>query len=249
MNKKNIGIILVVVILLVGGYFAFSSGFMGGSDTETEETSDFVATVNGEGILKADFDTQVANALSSLQSQGADLTSVELLAQVDEQILNDLINNEVVNQAMAEAGIAPTSEQVEAEITAIRENLGGEEALQAEFVNNGITEEQFRTNIFDQLSLQLFLETGVDSTKITVTEEEILALYDQAVATQEASDGEQPEIPPLEEVRAQVEQQITNDKRQAQANAFVASLREAADVEIMTVEEEDGEAMEAKDEA
>jgi HPt (histidine-containing phosphotransfer) domain-containing protein len=60
-----------------------------------------------------------------------------------------------------------------------------------------------------------------------VTEQEIIEVYQNAAA----SNGGQP-LPPLAEVSAQIEQQLLQNKEQEAIEAYVQSLRAAADITI-----------------
>ncbi len=243
MNKKNIILILVaLVVVLVGGYFAIDALTGSEGSTTMEETNDFVAMVNGEGILKSDFNTQFASALASLQSQGVDTTSAEFLAQLNTQVLDDLINTKLVEQGIKASGLSATQEEVDAEVASVTTQLGGEEALSTQLANNNLTMEQFLSNITNQLTIQKYLRSNIDSSSVEVTEEEIVALYEQATTAQ------QQEVPPLEDVRDQVEQQIRADKEQALVNAFIAELRADADIEIIETTEDEMEAGDAMEE-
>ena len=181
--------------------------------------------VNGEKIKQSEVDKRIKQVLSSPQAQTVDTTDPTLLAQVRQQVLNELINTAILLQAAEEAGIVSDPEAVEAEYQLAVTQNGGEEALKEQLIASGISIAEFRENLRDQLIIREFITVNTTIFSQSVTEEEVAEFYEQISAGQEG-------IPPLSEIRSQIETQLIGDKQQVELDAFITTLREAALIEI-----------------
>ena len=103
--------------------------------------------------------------------------------------------------------------------------MGGAEQLATRMEELGITSEQLDHDIRDEIIIQQLIDKKFAEADFTVSEEEILATYEQV-------GGEEAGLPPLEEVREQVVAQITNSKEQAVVDAYITELKESADIDI-----------------
>jgi hypothetical protein len=231
-------IVLIVAVLAVGGYLIFGSKISGLSATNnTASTSPTftaaanVATVNGVAITKATYDTAFANAIASYQAQGIQATSSSDLAKVRTQVLDSLISNELLAQAITASKMVVTPAEVEKEYQALVTQAGGAEGFKTTLTKNNLTEAQLRINIEKQLLTQKFLLANVDAKSITVTDAEIAKFYADYSASQKAS-GATTAVPTLKTLSAQIKQQLTGDKEQVLINNFIATLRTKANVVI-----------------
>lgn len=224
----TIAIIAVVVLaLLSAGYVYMSNknggeGLFGGSAREREA----VARVNGEAITRSEYDENMESLRANLETQGADLTNTELQAQMSEQVINSLIETELLAQAAAKNNFAAEDAEVQSEFDAIATQLGGMEALQNQMASVGLSENELRTNIKEQLAIREYLLATIDSTALTVSEEEITAFY----ASVDLPEGE---LPALEEVREQIVAQLQSQKEQAAIAVLLTQLRSEATVEVL----------------
>ncbi len=223
MNKGKLFSLIILAILVIGlvVYGAVTLMNKDAENTEAIADGEAVATVNGVEITRAEYNAGVAAAIENFRAQGVDVDDATNKTQIEAQTLEDLINNEVVDQAVAASGITATAAEIEEQFQAVKTQTGDDFANQLAAAN--LTEADLRENIRTQLTLQKFLTANVDVSSITATDAEIEALYQQAV------DAGQ-EVPPLEEVREQVSLQIVQTKQQQAINAFVQTLRSAADV-------------------
>lgn len=222
-NTQNIIItILAVILIILVGYGAYT--MVGGGNEEPLE--DFVATVNGVKIPKSDYDLRLKNAIEDYRSQGFDVESPDILSQIEAKVLDTLINDEVLKQAVNNAGVSATAEDVDTEYQALLGQAGTPEAFAEQLKTAGLTEEELRANILLQLSAQKFLSQNIDIAGFTASDEEILALYDSVASTGQ-------ELLPLDEIHDQVSEQVIANKRQEAINTFVLALREKADVVIV----------------
>ena len=131
-----------------------------------QDVPDVVARVNGSDITRADYERAVAR-----------LNGASALAQtVSDQVINTLIEQRIIEQAAAELNVAVTTEDVDAEINALKDLTGDWNAWLAE---NGYTEPEFREAIRSNLLTQrvreaVLAQTGDVSTIRTVSARHIL---------------------------------------------------------------------------
>ena len=220
-SGKNIIISLIIVILLIAGAVYFSklpSGVTGSNDKTV------VATVNGEEIEQSIIDDRFAQIKDSIEAQGTDATNEAIIAQIQGEILEEIITSTLLKQKAKEAGISSSAEEIDAELQKIKEQIGDEETFKTELEKAGLTEKILKENIEDQLTIQKYLDQSIDTSAIEVTEEEIAKVYNDAAETNT-------NLPELETVSEQIRAQIQSTKQQELVNAFVDELR--ADAEIV----------------
>jgi len=225
---KMIIVVGIVVLLTIIGvvYFMF---FNTDNLTSSIDFNDNVASVNGVAISKSTFDSQLAISVASFASQGVDVGNNETLLQIKTQVLSDLIDNELLKQEITKSNIEISKENIDNEINILLEQAGSQEAFDKQLVDANITIEDLRVNISRQLSTQAFLLQNVDLSSVIISDEEAEAFYD-------AGKVAQPDLPPFEEVKDLVVEQLLTNKRQALLNEFMISLREKADIETTSLE-------------
>jgi peptidyl-prolyl cis-trans isomerase C len=94
------------------------------------------ARVNGEGILLADFDDEVARFEAAQGLLGTDLAS---LGDYQRQVLQGLIDRLLLAQGAVEAGRSFDDAAVDAELEAVAQARGGSEAMGAWMAENRYT--------------------------------------------------------------------------------------------------------------
>lgn len=229
---KLVGLAIGAVIIIAGAVALFAldgnplAQFTGSQDGSAR-SGDVVARVNGEEVTRGELDARVLQTEQQLQAQGqgAQLEQEDAREQLEQQALEQLISQKLILQAAAEANITVSDEQVEQQFQQTVSQLGSGDALDQQLAQFGLTQETFRQSIRDQLTVQQYLAQTVDQSAITVSDEEIQATYDQISAQQD--------VPPLAEVRDQVEAQLRQQKQNTQINELVQNLRADADIEIL----------------
>ena len=112
------------------------------------------ARVNGQPILLADYEKQVAQFEAALSDQELDLNSEEgqaALAQIRRQVLEAMINQLLTEQAAAREGIAISDEEVEARIQADIQAVGDESKFEQWLADNNLTREDYRALLRSEL--------------------------------------------------------------------------------------------------
>jgi len=187
------------------------------------------AIVNGTKISKADYDKNLTQLQTGATAQGMDVNNESLQAEIKQQAIDVLINTELLRQAAYSEGALVTDEQIEARYQEIVTSIGGEEQLAAKMVELNITEPALRKDIEGEILIQGHLSKAVDISTITVTEKEVTDAYAQISGTA----GAGVTVPPLEEIKTQLEAQLKTNKEQELVNAYITKLREAATIEVL----------------
>lgn len=233
-SGTTMAIIVVVILALLGvGYFYMQSkeggeGFSFGSlFGGNEESGEAVARVNGEDISRTAYNEALESMRTNLEAQGADLSNPELQAQISDQVVNSLVETELLRQAATAGGFAATDTDVQQEYATLTEQLGGAEALMSQMASVGLSEDALRSDIKEQLTVRAYLRANIEEATLAVSDEEITSYYDEVAAQSEE------ELPPLEDVRAQIEQQLQLQKEQTAIAALIASLRANAEIEVL----------------
>lgn len=187
-----------------------------------------VATVNGVEIAKSAYDSQLASAITTLKARGVNTDDATQLTQIKNQVLTDLINNEVLNQAVIASGVTATADEVEKQVQSLVAQVGGADKFAGELVKANLTEAQLRDNISKQLAAQKYLLTKIDVSKAVASEEEITKFYNDNVKGQTGA-------PALKDVKEQIRQQIVNTKQQQLVLAYVETLKVGAKIETSSL--------------
>lgn len=88
--------------------------------------------------------------------------------------LDNLIQDELVKQAAAKAGITVTAQDVDAELAAIKKQMGSEEMFRQTLEQYGMTEDKVKEQLHMQAALKKLL-----ADQLAVTDDAIKAYYDQ----------------------------------------------------------------------
>lgn len=222
---------LVLVIVAAAAVFAFDKGFFnaGGDDTAIlgntpSEESDIAARVNKAEITNDQVAARVQLILSNTQAQGTQITP-DLVVAARQQALQQLINETLILQAAQDSNIAASDEAVQAQYDTFASSFPSPEQFQQALSDNNATEQEIKADITRQLTIQQYIDENTDSESIVVTDEEVKNLYDQY--------SEQGEIPAIDEVRGQLEQQLRQQKLNAQIDQLIQKLADAANIEIL----------------
>jgi parvulin-like peptidyl-prolyl isomerase len=112
------------------------------------------ARVNGQPILLADYETQVAQFEAALSDQELDLSGEEgqaALAQIRRQVLEAMINQLLIEQAAAREDVAINDEEVKAHIQADIQAVGDEVKFEQWLADNNLTGEDYRAILRSEL--------------------------------------------------------------------------------------------------
>jgi len=208
----GIATIAVVAVVLA---LTIPSADNGVPDNDEAPAAKVAATVNGEEIIQAD----VAEVQQLYAAQGMPISEAQALEQ--------LIQERVLYQAAELGDFVPTEEDAEEQMEAQVAMMGMtmeefHQALEAEGLCYDEQLEDFRR----RLAIQNYLSEAIGTPE--VTEEEAREFYED-YEQQYPED----ELPPFEEIKAQIITHLEQEKQQAAVLLVIEELVEEADVEYM----------------
>jgi hypothetical protein len=212
-NTQLMGAIVAAVIILGGaGYYVYSTQYAKGG---------VIATVNGEKIYQADLAENIDRMNQGALAQGVDIADPAIKVEIEKQAYQVLIDNALLLGAADKAGIEASKEEITAKYDELVAQIGGEEVLTTQLTESGVTMDELQANIKERVIVDKYLESVTDIESLTVTDEEI---------TQFLAGFPSETLPPLEEIRPQVEEQILNQKRQEILGTHIKQLNEEAEI-------------------
>ena len=133
-----------------------------------------VATINGEEIGAEEFNEQI----ELIQAQNPHIPP-EMLAEATDDIVEGLVQQRLVEDALDEADVEVSEEVVDERVAQVREEfqafLGPDMDFDEYLAAQGLSPEEFRDEVRDMIALEeLLVESGVEMP----TEEELQAFYD-----------------------------------------------------------------------
>jgi peptidyl-prolyl cis-trans isomerase SurA len=231
--KLTIISVLVVVVALAGVLYVLerdgqinSNIFSGLTDSPGEQAdSATVAVVNGEVITEAELAVASTQLEQAAAQQGADPSDPAVQANIRSQALDLVIGTTLLTQTAETEGVVVTDQAVADQLATIEADAGGAENLAARMQEFGITMDSLEADVRSELIISKLLDTIVTDEDTVITEAEIVTAYEDAGASGA-------DLPPLEEVRTQIETQLQQAKGQSVIEAYVEQLRANADIEI-----------------
>ncbi len=203
-----------LILALAIGYFFF-----------IRTAADVAAVVNGTKITAAEVAESADMMTKSAELQGMDVSDPVVLEQIRAQALENLINNELLMGAARQSGVTANEASIQSAYDELVTQVGGEEELQTRMATVGLTTDTLMGNITDRLIVDQYIESSTDIETITVTDEEIQTYLNSIV-----TDGV--ELPPLEEIKPQIEATLLAEKQQTLVNDLIEKLRSEAKIEI-----------------
>ncbi|MGO1508425.1 MAG: SurA N-terminal domain-containing protein [Microbacteriaceae bacterium] len=195
---------------------------------DLEGIPDVVAEVNGEEITKDEFVTVYEMQYTQMQAQ-AQQTGQELdQNQLRTQTAESMIDIELFMQEADERKIEFSQKEIDAtlEELAATNQMETTDDLLAALKEQGMGEKEVFAEVEKQERIdQLLTEELGDAQP---TEEELVALYEQATAQQKQAGGEEP--PPFEDVKPQLVEQALNSKKAEAQQTLASELREGAEI-------------------
>jgi hypothetical protein len=215
-NKKVLASLIIAIALLAGaGWYGYTMN----------TTSGTVAVVNGKKIFQNEFDESRALIEQTATSQGADLADASVQAEVNKQALEILINNALLITAAEKAGFTAEASEVDAKYSELVAQLGGEEGLETKMKEIGLTAEKLKRNIKERILADKYIESETTIKTLTVSDEEVAEFL--ASISADVKD-----LPPLEEIRPQIEADILGQKQQEVVSELLAKLKAESEIKV-----------------
>lgn len=212
MKKIAIGILLIG-ILCAGAIFFMNS---------SRDTSKTVAIVNGEKIKTTEFEETKKRIIDQ---NGIDSSTwdEEAKKQFEVSMLDALISQKLLEQAIAKDNIKVEDSELEARFSDIKTRIGTEEEYKSFLTAENFTEQEFKDKIREALEQEKYFEQKIDFSTIAVTDEEVKTAFEQI------SQGQ--EIGTLEENAENLKKYVFDQKKQELIVNFIKTLEESAKIE------------------
>ncbi|MGC2976149.1 SurA N-terminal domain-containing protein [Brevibacterium sp. FAM 25378] len=201
----------------------------------TKDIPKVVAEVNGEKITKDEFvplfETQYQQMQMQAQQSGQPVDEKDLKKQTAE----NLVSTEVLTQEADKRDISVTDKDVD---KGLKESAQSGQMSEKDFLKSmqdqGMDEKKVRSELKNQLKIEGLIDDEYG--EFEVSGEEIGQAYEQAKAQQEqmaqqGGQGQQ-EVPPIDEMRPQLKEQVKQQKSTEATQKYAKKLRKQADVTI-----------------
>lgn len=203
-------------------------------EADLDDIPDIVAEVNGEEVVKDDFvnayQQQFQQLIMQAQMSGQSMNDIDQ-DQLKEQTLEMIVGQNLLIQEAKNKITDVSDDDINKTIDQLLEDteMESKEDLLALFEEQGMDEEEFMSQVETQVKVdQLITDISKD---IKLTEDEVKESYETLKAQQEQA-GSEEEFPEFDEIKSDLEEQLKEQKKGAETNSFVESLREKADVTI-----------------
>ena len=201
-----------------------------GAGPNIDDIPDPVAEVNGTEISKDEFVTVFQGQYQQMTMQ-AQMTGQPVDEnQLKSQTLEGLVGSELLRQEAVERGLEVSDAEVDTALAGFAEaNQASEDEFFAAMGEQGLD----RDAVMEQIEKQLLVDKLIvdEYGEFSATDQEIEAAYEQLVQQQAMSGGQAGGgLPPLEQVRGEVEQQLVAEQQAQAMQTLSEELREDADV-------------------
>jgi len=221
------GLVLLLVVIVVFGTLQvlglLPTSTLG--DQAVNDSSAMVASVNGIVVTRGELDQRMDQVRNSIPAGAVDPTTD---AGFELQLLDELINLKLLHAKAEAMGITVTDDQVTQELQTLIDASGGEEVFQQQLEKTGISRDELVDNMRTDFMIRQLLTRETDLDTVTVTDEELAAAYEQAVAAA----GDSGEVPPYDQIEELIRNQLTQQKSAAIVKEYIDSLRADADIQI-----------------
>ncbi len=140
------------------------------------DSDEVVAIVNGVEITRTVFEQQLEAQMQQYQAQGMQIDD-EQRSEIEEQLLDQLIARELILQDGRDRGIAPSDEDVAAQLEQIKAQFPSEEAFEEALAQQNLTLEEIESDIAEQMVIEEILQGDVLS-DTQIGEEAAREFYD-----------------------------------------------------------------------
>lgn len=178
MKTKIISIFLVLFIVgALGGCGLVEKTVTVGKTIDGQEV---VAVVNGDFVLKADYETQLNQVKTALEANGQSFTTAEgkkTLKDIEKKILDSLVWDKLALQQAKDQGISLEELEKEEAIAQIELYHGGPEALDNYLVQQGMDRDSFDKLLEEQLIIAHLREKL--TADVVATEQEVKDYFEE----------------------------------------------------------------------
>jgi len=219
MKRIFTGILLLSLAVLVLG--ACSNDSSKGND-EKQNKEDLVATVDGKGISKKEYNKELEAMKAAYEQQGmpTDQMDEKMKEQLEKTVLDNMINAELLLQTAEKNDVSVEEKEVDAELEKIKANFEDDKKFEEALKTNKMNEKQLKAQLKKQITVNKYIDSKIG--KVEATPQEIQAMYDQ-YKKQLESQKQKPEE--FAKISPQLEQQVLAKKENEKVSELVKKIR------------------------
>ena len=173
---KHLPIMITVFTTLAVMFFVLAAPVFCPVYGDENVPTDSAALVNDHAITRFELEREFRVYKQRLTSQGMPVTA-EREADLKQQVLNNLINQELVFQASQDKGITVPPEEVDKVLAEIKQRYPDPAAFQSVLQGMQMTEDQLRAKIAQQSVIKAFIDQEI-AAKIQIDDKDSKAFYD-----------------------------------------------------------------------
>ena len=196
----------------------------GGGDRRADQ--DIVAVVNGDEITWAELESRASQMKMMYEMQGEAVTP-EMEDRIREMVLDNMIDEILLLQEALRQGFDVTEEEIDEAYEDIVARYDSEEELKSLLHEDGMTVEDLRDQIREQLIIMGYIDEYVEQELgeegLEVTEEDVRELYERYSAQME-------DFPEYDEVESYLREELEDQRYYDAISQLVADLREASTI-------------------
>lgn len=221
MNVSQVSSKLVAMFTILSMGVVLFSGVAGAQE------SDVAIEVNGEVVEKSEIQSRIDRMTERMEQRYGDQAESEemknrLQEQAKQQVVDQTVQQLVLKTHARNADVSVSGEQVEKELQSTIERFPSEEAFQKALDEEGMTVDEFRSQIQESLVVENFLEEKLGEVK--VSDEEARSFYEEN--KQRFQDRS------FEDMKSSIKQSLEQRKKQEQRQSLVSQLKEESEIDI-----------------
>jgi FKBP-type peptidyl-prolyl cis-trans isomerase (trigger factor) len=192
-----------------------------------EISGEVAAIVNGDKIMKSEYDKTWEQASMQYTQQGMDLESEEnkeMTEMIKQNILDNLVIQKIIEQEVNKKNYKVSDEEVTAEFEKLKSQFASDEEYQWALEEANLTEDKLMEDIAGFLRTNKYLDEMIG--EVEVTDEEVQELYNMRVE-------QEPETPAFDEIEAEVKQSAIQQKKQEKEHELIEGLKNESEIEIL----------------
>jgi len=194
------------------------------TENNSQENLKVIAKVDGKEITRKDLDLQIKKLVQP-QQVTVPAEGTEERKKFEQEELNHIINSILLAQDAEKQGFQPKKEKVDLQYVALVGQVGGEEKVDEVLQNIGITAEQLRQDMANQMMLDQYFNFIKEKNEITVTDEEVKEFYEKQVAPQDQKVE-------FTAVESRIRQVLEQQKLNQPLSEIIQNLRQEADITV-----------------
>ncbi|MDD4363049.1 MAG: SurA N-terminal domain-containing protein [Atribacterota bacterium] len=175
--RKHLKPILIALLVFFVGSVFYGLGQYRTSGNQQQAVSGLIAEVNDSGISYQQWQSTFTNFISRYDNQTlSNMTDLDL-ANLKNNITNQLINTALLFEHAQKQNINISSSDIDSELESIKENFDSESTFNETLKRNNITVNQLKNDINRQLMIEKAIQNEYD--KIEINDEEMLQYYEE----------------------------------------------------------------------